>query len=54
MSEDQPVISPMMRDGSPADPEKFGVVVIDFQTTEQAIVEAGANVVQRLSVWSTT
>lgn len=48
MSEDQPVISPMMRDGSPADPEKFGVVVIDFQTTEQAIVEAGANVVQRL------
>lgn len=48
MSEDQPVISPMMRDGSPADPEKFGVVAIDFQTTEQAIVEAGANVVQRL------
>ena len=38
MSEDQPVISPMMRDGSPADPEKFGVVAIDFQTTEQAIV----------------
>lgn len=41
---DAPKVAPMLRDGSPADPEKFGVVTID-----SAIKEAGADRYPRIT-----